>query len=62
MTTIQLIHFIASNPELKAVVIKEDDEREPMQAIELLSSNDFANDWRINTSLEKGVLIVYDTN
>ena len=62
MTNLQLIYHIATHPEYTVVVIKSEDDKTPMQAIELLSSVDFDNDWRINGSLEERVLLVYDKN
>ena len=59
MTTLQLINFIASNPEFTTVVILDSDDRAPMQAIEFLSCETFDNVWRINTTLEKNTLLVY---
>ena len=62
MTNLQLIHHIATHPEYTVVVIKSEDDKTPMQAIELLSCEAFDNDWRINGSLEKNVLLIYDSN
>lgn len=62
MKTIQLINFIASHPEFTSIVIKDNDDKTPMQAIELLSSETFDNVWSINGTLEKNTLLVYDTN
>ena len=60
MNTIQVINHIARNPQYTNVVIQDSDDRTPMQAIELLSSETFDNVWVINGSLEKGTLLVYD--
>ncbi len=60
MTTIQVINYIASNPNFETVVIKDSDDRTPMQAIDCLSCEVFENDWMINSTLEKNVLLVYD--
>jgi hypothetical protein len=60
MKTIQLINYIASHPEFTNVVIKDMDDKKPMQAIELLSSESFDNIWAINGTLECGTLLVYD--
>lgn len=60
MTTIKLINYIASHPEFKTIVLGDSDDRTPMQAIEILSSEVFENDWRINGTLEKNILLCYD--
>lgn len=60
MTTIQLINYIASHPEFINIVIKDMDDKTPMQAIEFLSSENYDNVWAINGTLEKGTLLVYD--
>jgi hypothetical protein len=60
-TTLQLIHHIASNPHYTTIAIDGCDDKTPMQAIELLSSENFANIWSINGSLEKNTLLVYET-
>ena len=57
MTTLQLINFIASRPHIQFVALLDSDDLTPMQAIEQLSSEVFDNIWRVNMSLEKGVLI-----
>jgi hypothetical protein len=62
LTTLQLIHHIASNPHYTTIAIDGCDDKEPMQAIELLSSESFANIWSINGSLEKNTLLVYDNS
>jgi hypothetical protein len=67
MNTLQLINYIASNPQFTNVVIKDNDDKTPMQAIECLSCEyennfDFNKDWRINSTLEKNTLLVYDKN
>jgi len=60
MKTIQLIHYIATHPEFETVVIKDMDDKTPMQAIEILSDGDWEGyNWRINSSLEKGTLLLY---
>lgn len=60
MTTIQLINYIASHPEFTNIVIKDMDDRTPMQAIECLSSETFDNIWAINGTLKKDTLLVHD--
>lgn len=60
MKTIQLINYIASHPEFTNIVIKDMDDRTPMQAIECLSCETFDNVWAINGTLEKNTLLVYD--
>lgn len=62
MNTIQLINFIASHPEYSNIAIEECDNKNPLQAIELLTSERFDNEWRINGSLEKNTLIIYTKN
>ena len=59
MTTLQLIHYIASHPEFEIIVLKDSDDMTPMQAIERLSSGVFDKDWRINGTLEPKVLLCY---
>lgn len=60
MTTLDLIYFIATHPEYTVIVIKGDDDRTPMQAIECLAGS-YPDEpaWRINGSLEKNVLLIY---
>ena len=60
LTTLQLINHIASNPHYTTIAIDGCDDKTPMQAIELLSCETFANIWSINASLEKNTLLVYD--
>tara|TARA_R110000868_G_scaffold45465_1_gene150995 strand:- start:267 stop:473 length:207 start_codon:yes stop_codon:yes gene_type:complete len=63
MKAIHVINYIASNPNIKNVVINSEDDKTPMQAIEYLSVVNFENnvaDFRINNTLEKGTLLVYD--
>lgn len=62
MTTLQLINYIARHPEYTTIVLKDSYDTTPMQAIEILSSNVFDNDWRINGTLETNVLLCYDKN
>ena len=62
LTTLQLINHIASNPHYTTIAIDGCDDKKPMQAIELLSSESFANIWSINGSLEKNTLLVYDNS
>jgi hypothetical protein len=59
-TTLQLIHHIASNPHYTTIAIDGCDDKEPMQAIEFLSSDSSVKIWSINSSLEKNTLLVYD--
>jgi hypothetical protein len=56
MKTIQLINYIATHPEYVVIVINDQDYNK-MRAIEILSSEDYSNEWRINGSLEKYTLI-----
>jgi hypothetical protein len=56
MKTIQLINYIATHPEYVVIVINDQDYNK-MRAIEILSSQDYSNEWRINGSLEKYTLI-----
>ncbi len=61
-TTVELIHFICTNPNLKVIVI-DDDDKTPMQAIEflsahLLTTNDRNRIWRLNDSLDENTLII----
>ena len=63
MKAIHVINYIASNPNINNVVINSEDDKTPMQAIEYLSVVNFENnvaDFRINNTLEKGTLLVYD--
>jgi peptidase E len=60
LTTLQLINHIVSNPHYTTIAIDGCDDKTPKQAIELLSSESFANIWSINGSLEKNTLLVYD--
>jgi hypothetical protein len=59
-TTLQLIHHIASNPHYTTIAIEGCDDKTPMEAIELLSSESFVGIWSINGSLEENTLIVYE--
>lgn len=64
MNNIQLINYIATHPEYTNIVIADNDDKTPIQAIEYLSC-EYANDfelnrsWRINGTLEKNTLLVY---
>jgi len=61
MKTIELINYISSHPEYNTIVIKDMDDMEPINAIHVLSCGIFdKEDWRINGSLEKNVLLVYE--
>lgn len=59
MTTLQLIYYITSHPEYTNIVIEDIDDKTPLQAIELLSTEKFDNVWFINGTLEKNTLIIY---
>ena len=61
MNTIQLINYISQNPQFNNIVIKDNDDKTPMQAIEFLSCDchKVYDDWKINSSLEKNTLLVY---
>ena len=60
MTTLQLIYKIATSPEIEVVVINDQDDKTRMNAIEWLSSmNDNWDGWKVNTSLEKGTMLIY---
>jgi hypothetical protein len=59
-TTIELIHYIASNPQYTTIAIDECDDKTPMQAIEFLSTHWAEKIWSINGSLEKNTLLVFD--
>jgi len=61
-TTLQLIHHIASNPHYTTIAIDGCDDKEPMQAIDFLSSDSSVKTWSINGSLEKNTLLVYDNS
>jgi hypothetical protein len=60
MTAIQVILFIAQHPEFTNVVISDQDDKTPMQAIEWLASVGKGN-YRINDTLEKKyhTLVIY---
>jgi hypothetical protein len=60
--TLQLIHHIASNPHYTTIAIDGCDDKEPMQAIDFLSSDSSVKIWSINGSLEKNTLLVYDNS
>lgn len=60
MNTLQLINYIASNPQFNVVVIGGNDDKTPMQAIEYLSGYDGGEIYSINSSLKKGVLLCYE--
>ena len=61
MTTLQLINKIAESTEIENVVIKDQDDKPPMDAIAYLCyEHPQKSDWRINSTLEKGTLLVYD--
>ncbi len=61
MKTLDVINFITSNPEYTNIVVMDMDDREPIQAIEFLSSCDQVteNSWYINGSLLKNTLLIY---
>lgn len=62
MTTMMLINFISEHPEYENVVIKDEDDRNRINAIERLSANfddEKIIDWKINTTLEKNTLLIY---
>ena len=59
MKALQLIHYIASHPEYKIIVIDGDDDRTPMQAIECISGDTINRYYRINGTLEEGTLLIY---
>jgi len=64
MKTIPLMHYISTHPEYSNIVIMDEGDRTPIQAIERLSAGyeyEQYNDWKINGSLEKGILLVYLT-
>jgi hypothetical protein len=59
MNTLQVINYIANHPEFTNIVIKDMDDRTPMEAIYCLSCEKFDISWRINGSLEKNTLLIY---
>lgn len=60
MNTMQLIHKISESPEIKIVVLGDMDDKAPMEAISYLSAlSNLDEEWQVNSSLEKGTLLVY---
>ena len=59
MKTLQLIHYITNHPEYTNIVIADMDDKTPLQAIEVLSTENFDTVWRINGTLEKNTLLIY---
>ena len=61
MKTLDVINFITSNPEYTKILVMDMDDKEPIQAIEFLSSCDQVteNSWYINESLLKNTLLIY---
>jgi len=61
MTTLQLIYKIATSPEIEVVVINDLPDKSRMNAIEyLFTEHDTWKQWRVNTSLEKGTMLIFD--
>jgi hypothetical protein len=61
MKTLQLINYIAENPEYE-IINFEDGDLTPIQAIGYVSNFDANTKWIINSSLSRGVLYVYLEN
>lgn len=62
MKTMMLINYIVSHPEYHNIVILDEGDRTPMEAIGRLSGwyeDEREIEWKINGSLEKNTLLVY---
>ena len=63
MKTLDLIRYIAQHPEYSVIVIQDNDDMTPMDAINYLasiySSHYDSMIFRLNGSLEKNTLLVY---
>lgn len=63
MNVLLVIYHICTNPHITNIVIKDGDDRTPLQAIEYLSTdaafNGNSEKWNINTSLEKNTMLIW---